>query len=108
MASKLSFIIILPSQVEAFKSWHYSRHKTRGHQTRDNTCPVLISYLVSSAISSILILCLHVEDVLHVELEWLGAPGPHHPRPLVHLEPAPGWNVKKIISTAVNLYYNPI
>ena len=50
------------------------------------------SYLVSPAVPAVLVLGLHVENVLHVQLEGLGAAGPHHARPLVHLESSAGCN----------------
>ena len=50
-----------------------------------------MTYLISPPVSAILILSLDVEHVLHVKLEGLGAPGPHHAWALVHLKPAPGW-----------------
>ena len=47
-------------------------------------------FLVCSAGLAVLVLGLDVEDVLHVELEGLVAPGPHHPGPLVNLKPTSG------------------
>ena len=50
------------------------------------------SYLISPAVPAVLVLRLDVEDVLHVQLEGLGAAGSQHARPLVHLEPPTGCN----------------
>ena len=50
------------------------------HQTSPDTCheTLMMTYLISPPVSAILILRLDVEHVLHVELEGLGAPGPHN------------------------------
>ena len=46
------------------------------------------TYLVSATIPTILILSLDIENILHVQLEWFSASGPHNPRPLVNLKPS--------------------
>ena len=53
-----------------------------------NGQPLFRGGLESSSLSPILILCLDVENVLHVELEGLGAASADDARSLVHLEAA--------------------
>ena len=72
------------------------------------------SYLVSPAVPAVLVLRLHVEDVLHVQLEGLRAAGPHHAGPLVNLEPPTGCNEREGVNGSQNyniiisLYYYSI
>ena len=61
----------------------------------DNGQPLFRCGLVLSSLPAVLVLCLDVEDVLHVQLEGFFATGPNNARPLVNLKPTASCKGKK-------------
>ena len=61
--------------------------------------PNLIVYISRPlSISSVLVLCLDVEHVFHVELEGLGTTCANHSTPFVNFKPTPGWKKERLVN----------